>query len=270
MLTILSMSGQGRRAEGQFESQVGLPRGYVVSGFLAVGIHVGLLFVWPGSLLLEPAEYGVEKGESAVEVMLVAASPTPEEYPTESQDPPPFQEPAESPESIARVAEESPQSVASFARDAVLETTSRPNEIQESIPQPKADSSSATVKAKEKAAIARNDPLPGKGTSPASRSQSTASSTGVLSSKPAYLYNPHPPYPELSRKAGHSGVVILRVSVSESGKVSTLSVIKSSGYTALDERARSAVRRWIFKPARWNGRPVATQVDVPVRFSLDR
>ena len=52
--------------------------------------------------------------------------------------------------------------------------------------------------------------------------------------------------------------------------VAAVSLIKSSGYSLLDDRARTAVRRWIFRPARRAGRPVATQVDVPVRFSLNR
>jgi hypothetical protein len=30
------------------------------------------------------------------------------------------------------------------------------------------------------------------------------------------------------------------------------------------------VQRWIFRPARRDGKAVATQVEVPVRFSLDR
>jgi TonB family protein len=49
-----------------------------------------------------------------------------------------------------------------------------------------------------------------------------------------------------------------------------LSRLKSSGYLLLDDRARITVQRWIFRPARRRGRPVATQADVPVRFRLNR
>ncbi|HRJ72949.1 MAG TPA: energy transducer TonB, partial [Terrimicrobiaceae bacterium] len=93
---------------------------------------------------------------------------------------------------------------------------------------------------------------------------------GSASAKPGYLHNPHPSYPELSRSAGHQGVVLLRVSVNERGRVTAVSLLKSSGYEMLDERARTAVQKWIFKPARVDGTAIATQVDVPVRFSLDR
>lgn len=95
-------------------------------------------------------------------------------------------------------------------------------------------------------------------------------SAGSHTSKPAYLYNPHPSYPEAARKAGQTGVVTLRVSINEKGRVSAVSLVKSSGYALLDDRARGAVQRWIFRPARRDGKAVATQVEVPVRFSLDR
>jgi protein TonB len=89
-------------------------------------------------------------------------------------------------------------------------------------------------------------------------------------SKPAYLHNPHPPYPEAARRAGQTGIVMLRVSINERGRVSAVSLTKSSGHSLLDERARTSLQRWIFRPAKRDGKPVPTQVDVPVRFSLDR
>ena len=42
------------------------------------------------------------------------------------------------------------------------------------------------------------------------------------------------------------------------------------GWQGRDERALTSVQRWTFRPARRDGKPVPTQVDVPVRFSLDR
>jgi protein TonB len=43
---------------------------------------------------------------------------------------------------------------------------------------------------------------------------------------------------------------------------------QSSGFPLLDEAAIAAVRRWTFEPARIDGRAVASQVVVPVRFSM--
>jgi TonB family protein len=56
----------------------------------------------------------------------------------------------------------------------------------------------------------------------------------------------------------------------ERGRVTAVSLIKSFCHSLLDEGARTAVQRWIFRPARRDGKPVAAQVDVPVRFRLDR
>ena len=268
MLTTPSVSGQRR---GRFEFVLRLPKGYFISAFFAVALHAGLFFVWPDFALLESPEHGVKFEESSVEVMLVAASSTLEESPNESREPPPSLEHFESRQPPGEVAEERPPAAATSLSDATTETSPQLNQVQESKSQPSAGSSSAIVSAKPKAPIAHERPMPAHGTSVASRSRPIASAiAGGGSSKPEYLFNPHPAYPELSRKAGHSGVVILRASVGESGRVSAVSVIKSSGHAVLDERARATVRRWIFRPARWNGRPVATQVDVPVRFSLDR
>jgi protein TonB len=49
-----------------------------------------------------------------------------------------------------------------------------------------------------------------------------------------------------------------------------VSVSRGSGYPELDEAAVRAVRRWMFEPARAAGLPVASHVDIPVRFSLSR
>jgi protein TonB len=64
------------------------------------------------------------------------------------------------------------------------------------------------------------------------------------------------------------GVVMVSVEVSADGRASDVSVSRSSGFPQLDEAAERAVRRWIFEPAKSAGLPVASRVEVPVRFSL--
>lgn len=62
---------------------------------------------------------------------------------------------------------------------------------------------------------------------------------------------------------------MLRVRVDTAGRVASVSVVKSSGHRALDERALSTVRdRWRFKPARAAGLPVGSEVIIPIRFDL--
>lgn len=84
----------------------------------------------------------------------------------------------------------------------------------------------------------------------------------------AYLNNPPPVYPSVSRRAGEQGRVMLRVRVSARGQVEAIEVQKSSGYDRLDEAALSAVRRWRFVPATVGDRAVEGWALVPVNFTL--
>jgi protein TonB len=81
--------------------------------------------------------------------------------------------------------------------------------------------------------------------------------------------NRPPRYPESARRRGDQGRVIVRVSVSAEGEPLTLSIAHSSGSTALDEAALSAVRQWRFVPASQAGHTVAAQADVPIVFRLE-
>jgi protein TonB len=85
----------------------------------------------------------------------------------------------------------------------------------------------------------------------------------------AYLKNPEPDYPALSRRFREEGRVVLRVLVSESGTSSQLEIRDSSGHPRLDQAALEAVRRWRFSPARRGAEPVSAWVLVPLTFSLD-
>jgi protein TonB len=86
----------------------------------------------------------------------------------------------------------------------------------------------------------------------------------------AYGSNPLPPYPLAARRLGHEGVVLLEVLVAADGRAAEVSVARSSGHATLDESARETVRsRWRFLPARRDGQPVPSRVEVPIRFRLD-
>lgn len=62
---------------------------------------------------------------------------------------------------------------------------------------------------------------------------------------------------------------MLRVFVQANGSVGEVTVSQSSGFAILDESAVKTVReRWRFVPARLDGHPVASWVEVPIRFVL--
>jgi protein TonB len=93
---------------------------------------------------------------------------------------------------------------------------------------------------------------------------------GGVSARPDYGVNPKPPYPLVARRLGAQGVVVLRVQVREDGSVATVELARSSGFSLLDESASRTVRdSWRFLPARVDGAPVASWVEVPIRFVLE-
>lgn len=84
----------------------------------------------------------------------------------------------------------------------------------------------------------------------------------------AYLNNPVPAYPPLSRRLGERGRVLLRVYVRPDGSAREVHVHASSGYTRLDRAAKEAVEHWQFVPARRGDEPVGAWVLVPLSFML--
>jgi protein TonB len=84
----------------------------------------------------------------------------------------------------------------------------------------------------------------------------------------AYLDNPKPPYPNLSRRLGEQGRVLLRVQVAADGSAQNVQLQTSSGYSRLDDIALDTVKRWKFVPAKRGDEPVAATVLVPIIFSL--
>lgn len=85
----------------------------------------------------------------------------------------------------------------------------------------------------------------------------------------AYLNNPAPAYPPLSRRMREEGKVMLRVQVTAEGLPAQVDLAESSGFARLDAAAREAVQRWRFVPAKQGGQPVAAAVIVPIVFKLE-
>lgn len=74
-------------------------------------------------------------------------------------------------------------------------------------------------------------------------------------------------YPELARRAGIEGQVIVQCVIEPDGTPSNLSVVKSANQI-LDAEALRAVGRLRFKPGMQRGKPVRVKFALPVRFAL--
>ena len=74
-------------------------------------------------------------------------------------------------------------------------------------------------------------------------------------------------YPEIAKKAGVEGNVIVQFVVDEKGNVVDPVVLKGIG-AGCDEEALKAVRTAKFKPGKQRGKPVKVKFSLPVRFRL--
>ncbi len=85
----------------------------------------------------------------------------------------------------------------------------------------------------------------------------------------AYLNNPKPSYPAISRRMGEQGEVLLRVRVMRDGLPRDVEILAPSGSPRLDRAAAEAVRGWRFTPARQGDEAVESWLRVPIVFRLD-
>ena len=84
---------------------------------------------------------------------------------------------------------------------------------------------------------------------------------------PTKLVAPPPQYTEIARKARIQGVVIVEAIIDKEGNVTNVKVLKGLPM-GLDTAAADAVRKWKFKPATLNGKPVAVIYNLTVNFRL--
>lgn len=106
---------------------------------------------------------------------------------------------------------------------------------------------------------------------PAAASVPTASQPAAqprIISDVAYLKPPAPRYPPDSRRSREQGLVSLRVLIDEKGHAREVRVHRSSGFPRLDEAARLAVTRALFRPYVEAGVARQAIVIVPIEFAL--
>lgn len=92
----------------------------------------------------------------------------------------------------------------------------------------------------------------------------------IAASAVRYLVAPPVEVPMLSRRAGETGVVLLRVLVDTQGLPKQILLHKSSGFARLDEQALGAMRQARFKPQTENGQAIEWFVIAPLSYELDR
>jgi len=88
----------------------------------------------------------------------------------------------------------------------------------------------------------------------------------LASEKPKLLKRVPPAYPELARKVGSEGQVVIKVLIGKNGDVEKAEVFKS--IPMLDEAALAAVKQFKFSPGKQRDKYVKVWMFIPFHFKL--
>jgi periplasmic protein TonB len=192
----------------------------------------------------EPVEHRAEEPPTAAA-----------EAPADQAPPPPLEVPQPAPEPAATEPSRAP------AEHPAVETKPK---IEPPTPRP-------TEPPKPRARFALRPPS--RAADAASGETTTQAAAAIGPMLPAHpvagMESDRPPvYPEVARRRGQQGRVLLQVNVSANGVPVDVTVAQSSGFASLDDAALRAVEQWRFVPATRGGTAVPAVAEVPVRFRL--
>ena len=85
---------------------------------------------------------------------------------------------------------------------------------------------------------------------------------------PKLIKYERPVYPDFARQNNIEGEVVLRVFIGDDGRVKDVKVIKNEGYEGFKKEAILSIKRAVFSPAMYLGKPVPIWMDVHIKFRL--
>ena len=140
-------------------------------------------------------------------------------------------------------------------------------------PQPSPSKVSAPTEVAQAAPVAPvsapTTPTPPAPPAPAPAPVVTAPSKTEVSIPASYsASNQKPTYPNMSKRLGEQGTVVLRVLVKADGSAGEVEVKSSSSYPRLDQAAVEAVKTWRFNSAKIDGKAIDEWYQVPIPFKL--
>lgn len=83
-----------------------------------------------------------------------------------------------------------------------------------------------------------------------------------------YIQAPQADYPAMARRMGEEGRVVMQVLVNDKGRAEKVEILKSSGFSRLDESAKMALLRALFKPYLEDGKATTILATASINFSL--
>lgn len=103
---------------------------------------------------------------------------------------------------------------------------------------------------------------------PAPAALVAAAPAAVIYTEPAFLVRQDPAYPDRARRAGITGVAVVRVWLTSTGAIERVELATSSGHRLLDEAALAAAGASTFSPAARDQQAVAASAEATYRFEL--
>jgi TonB family protein len=88
--------------------------------------------------------------------------------------------------------------------------------------------------------------------------------------RPRFVYQPTPAYPEEARQQGWEGTVTLHLELRADGTVGDVQVAHSSGHEILDTAAQEAAKTWKHAPETQEGGPGSRWAEINLTFKLDK
>ena len=230
----------------RFAPSGGVSRNAVIAGSV-IALHVAGIWALQSGLLRRAAEVLSE--------FLTPQPPAPPAPPTPPAPPPPKPAPPKPSPTPPKPRVAKPTPAPEPMPVAIADPTPAPNAPTGiTTPQPPAPPIEAPVAPPAPAPAPPAPPAPPK--------------IELPSSDAAYLNNPRPSYPAISKRMGEQGKVVLRVLIGTDGLPQQVEIKQSSGFDRLDRQAQDAVMRWRFVPGKRNGVPEAMWNLVPINFVL--
>ncbi len=160
-----------------------------------------------------------------------------------------------------------PESAPRRSTTVVAEPALRPPEAPPQRAEPAPTASPSPLQS-EQAWVPGNNPV---STTPPTRPEASTppERKPLLATAASYQTAPPAEVPRLSKRAGESGTVWLRVRVDPSGLPVQVQLHRSSGYARLDEQALWAMRQARFKPHTEDGHAVEVEVIAPIEYPAD-
>ncbi|HTH44012.1 MAG TPA: energy transducer TonB [Oxalicibacterium sp.] len=205
---------------------------------IVIALHVAFFYALRSGMLHQAAKAALPK---EIYVKLISEEPAPQPRP----------QPAE-PKTVPVVKKTVPKP----KPKPIIKHEPSPKAISEPTPPPQAQPPQPPAEAAP--------PAP-----PAPAAPSVPATPKIISGV-AYVNAPRPVYPPLDARMGNEGTVTLRVLINEKGRAEKIDVQKSSGSLRMDDAARDAVMRALFKPYIEDGKAIPVYAIIPINFTLSR